>query len=168
MGDVTEHDPKLARLEAVVESLIKDALHLTTVVEKLADRVDVVALPKKTEWQVVGVAGTLLFAIGAAVMGPITWRLDTLQTGLAHLTDEFRAHEKLPLHPVGTARVNALEQAMIVRDEGQTKELDIVRREGTPITAARMSVLESEMRDVQRRLAPERSPYSLLSNGGTP
>ena len=163
-------DPKIARLEAVTESITRDAVQLTQVVAELSHTVALLAKdaaeqfrvlsndvtratgPRKVEWQIIGVAGTLIFAIGAAVMGPVTWRLDSLHDEVHALDIGFTAHEKLVGHMGVMQRVNEVKRIAEIRSDALVKELDIVRTQGTPITSSRLSVLESELTEVQRRI----------------
>ena len=163
-------DPKIARLEAVTESITRDAVQLTQVVAELSHTVALLAKdaaeqfrvlsndvtratrPRKVEWQIIGVAGTLIFAIGAAVMGPVTWRLDSLHDEVHGLDTGFAAHEKLVGHMGVMQRVDEVERIARMQSDALVKELDIVRTQGTPITSSRLSVLESELIEVKRRI----------------
>ena len=145
-------EPKVAKLEVLMESITKDAVHLAEAVERLADKVDAVAMPRAIQWQSILTAGILALSLGAAALGPILWRVDALHTDITRLSELFDSHQKLLLHPVGSARVDELEKMMLARMQELTKELDIVRTQGTPITSSRLGVLESRVDEIQRRI----------------
>lgn len=154
-------EPKVAKLETLMDTVTANVVQLAVTVERLADRVDVVAAPKAFQWQPILTAGVLVLAIGAATLAPLTQRVDRHAVLLDHLDEALTHHQALPLHPVGQARMEELEKAMQVQGQTLAKELDIVRTQGTPITSARLSVLESELAEVQRQLQRAHPAYTL-------
>ena len=160
----TGWEPKVAKLEATIEAVTRDIASLTSAVsglgqtvrdlaentakhfESLLVSVTAATGPRRTDWQVVIAAGVLVLALSAAVIAPLSQRLNEIQLGHEMLEARFYGHERLPLHPVGATRVDLLDRLINERIDTLTKEFDHVRVEGSPVTRERLSVLESLMR----------------------
>ena len=163
-------EPKIAKMEATIESVTRDIGNLAHIVqgisgtvadlakstneqfEKLLVGITTAAAPRRTDWQVVIAAAVLCLALGAAVLTPISAQIVHLDTQTEALNSQIDAHMRLPLHPVGESRVNDLEKNLTARLEELTKELDLVRTQGTPITSSRLGVLETQVIEISRRI----------------
>lgn len=66
--------------------------------------------PRKTDWQTLIAGVGLILAIGAAAFSPLLLRLNDVQNGLGRLEAREEKHEALPMHPVGMARLDAIER----------------------------------------------------------
>lgn len=118
---VASFEPRLARVEAILESVTTDISALTSAVRtqgenasaqltQLQVAVTQAAGPRKTEWSTVVAAVALILAIGAAAFAPVVLRVDELARALASLSNDHKEHTAQPMHAVGAARVDWLER----------------------------------------------------------
>ena len=161
-------EPKVAKLEATIESITKDIASLTNAVqglsstigelarntaeqfEKLAVGLSSASAPKRVDWQVLISGAVLCMTLVGAVIYPITLQIGNLKETHIRLQDIMYEHTMLPLHPIGAAKIDALQLSVDTRFASMTKELDLVRRDGSPITHARLSVLEERFRQLEQ------------------
>ena len=159
---------KVAKLEATQEACARDIVNLVAVVhglsttvtnlaqntsaqiERLAVGLAAATGPRKTDWAVLVAAGVLVLAIGNGALSPITQRVSDLQDNQVRLRQQLEDHKMLPLHPVGQARIDILDRDVNEKLMALTKELDNVREHGSPMTAARLAVVEERLRKLDR------------------
>lgn len=192
-------EPRVTRVEAQLESVVRDIGTLTSSVHELAkavqhqgENIDTqikqlsvaivqAAGPKKVDWAVIVSSLGLILTIWAATLSPLYLRLHDTSSDLIKLDDRLTSHERLKLHPVGETRIDSLEktiQIAITENEKDIKELDLklqneskllssiideklkavsdsfadVKKEGSPITRERLSVIESQIQNIRNEI----------------
>jgi uncharacterized protein HemX len=163
-------EPRVATIESELKSLTRDVGILTKDVRDLVGAVkeqsdnydaqlrkltvDLVGAsgPRPMNWGVLLNGVGLSLAIGAAVFYPMQFRITELSERADSFMAEFRAHEKLTLHPVGTAKVDALDR--LVQEEATNlekeladlrKSIDEIRLEGSPAMQVQIALMESRI-----------------------
>ena len=163
-------EPRVATIESELKSLTRDVGMLTKDVRDLVQAVKVqsdnydaqlrkitvdlvgVSGPRPMNWGVLLNGVGLSLAIGAAVFYPMNFRITEMSERASGFMKEFRDHEKLTLHPVGTAKVEALDR--LVQDEAANlekeltqlrKSIDEIRLEGSPAMQVRIALMESRI-----------------------
>ena len=169
-------EPKLAALEATVESITLNLGQLTASVqaittalgeltrhsaaqfEQLAVGVAAVAGPRKTDWAVFVAAGILILAIGNGALSPLQQRMDMLQEEQHRAMQWHDKHAALSLHPVGKARIDALDLKVNAEEAHEheqlmqiTQELAAIQHTTDPDMATRITVLESRLNALDKR-----------------
>lgn len=172
-------EPRVTRVEAQLESVVRDIGTLTVNVHELAKAVQEqgenidsqikqlsVALvqasgPRKTDWSLVISALGLILTLGAATLSPLYLRLHDTSLSVEKLDDRFTTHERLKLHPVGEARIDMLEKFIsnsITNNEKNIKELDDkLQKESTLL----LSVIDQKIKDID-------SNFSEVKRDGSP
>jgi hypothetical protein len=105
--------------------------HVEAQMRQLLVAVTAAAGPRKTEWGVIISALGVLLAIGAAAFSPLLLQLGHLQSDMHNMEISSIEHSKLPLHPVGHSRIDALELALresSVINANAIKELDTANK----------------------------------------
>ena len=159
-------EPRVAKLEAGLDILTKNVTELTTAVrdvstnleskiERLTVAVTEAQAPKKTDWSVIISAMLLVMAIGSAVFWPLNQTSQNTKFDVQTLTTKFEEHEKLTLHPVGQAKIDALGKLMDERENNyliQHKPLDDkIQRETQLMT----ELISTRLSDLDMRLQKE-------------
>lgn len=133
---VTENlEPRVAKLETGLEILTRDVTSLAQVVreqstnlehevQKLAVAVTQASGPRKTDWQTILSAIMLIMAIGSAVFWPLNQTAQNNKTDLQALTLKFEDHQKLNLHPVGSALLGRLEDQLKIHIANNVSETE--------------------------------------------
>lgn len=170
---VARNEANIESIAKTVDSLSKDVRQLTQLLQKHSEEIEAqiksllvavtsAAGPRKTDWHLVLGGVGLVLAIGAAVFSPLLLRINDLQIVVEKHSVDLRDHAKLPLHPVGETRINALETSL--RERGQTnaaniRELDTkLQKEYGVINDAmkeRVGFNASEIKDLDARLQRE-------------
>lgn len=190
-------ESRVARTEANVESIAKtvDALtrdvralsasiqdHSEQVerqIKELLVSVTTAAGPRKTDWHLVLGGVGLVLAIGAAVFSPLMLRIADARAMAEVLTQKIDAHANLASHPVGIARLDALEKILTERGVTNTaaidrldaklqKEFELsglatkemiaalknnfedVQRNGSGVTRERLAIIEQQLKAMER------------------
>lgn len=159
--DLHRHDlePRVARVEAALESVTANINALTNDVRSLGDvmreqgagverQLQALSVgiaeanaPRRTDWGTLIAAGALVLALGSAVLMPIYSSMGEMSAKLATLSTTLDRHRMLKLHPVGEARIDALEQGLRTRSADNLKQID---RLAEQIDALRMSFAKME------------------------
>jgi hypothetical protein len=155
--------PKLAALETSVEAVTRELGALAVTVQTVSTdlgafarsttehlrllAVDIASAkaPRATNWQVVVAAGVLILALSAAVIAPLSLRLNEMQITQMTNAANFAGHEKLTLHPVG--------MALIARLQDDVKQ---IRDEGSPSVRLKLAVMEERLATLSRRIPETR------------
>lgn len=151
-------EPRVAKVETQIESistslnaLTGDVRSLAGIVREHAENVEsqirslTVAVttasgPRKMEWSVVMTAIFLVMAIGTAALSPMYLRLDDTRAEAKRIDSAIHAHESLPMHQVGQARMDAL-----------TERVRRVEDDGSGITRERLAIIESWIEEQKSR-----------------
>ena len=128
-------EPRVARLETGLDILTRDVTNLAGIVreqgsnieheiQKLAVGVTQAAAPRKTDWQTILSGLMLIMAIGSAVFWPLNQTAQNNKTDIESVAADFKEHQKLNLHPVGSALLSRLEGQLIshIKDDEKVKE----------------------------------------------
>lgn len=113
-------EPRVAKLETGLEILTRDVTTLASVVreqgsnieheiQKLAVGVTQAAGPRKTDWSTIISALLLIMAIGSAVFWPLNQTSQNNKSDIQQLSQEFKNHQQLDNHPVGTALLSRIQ-----------------------------------------------------------
>lgn len=172
-------ESRVATHDAQISALTRDIRDLTDAVREQGTRVEgqiaslLVAVekaqaPRRTDWGVLISAVGLILAIGMAALGPAFWRLGRLEAAEVRAQDDIHAHERLELHPVGHAKIAALEKDLAknlaeldvklqtetslltdsIKDQVASLRAEFadVKQNGSPITRERLAVIEERQR----------------------
>lgn len=150
-------EPRVARLETSLETVMREvrevastlrgqAEHTDKQIQDLMVAVERASAPRRTDWGTFIAGVALLIAIGAAVISPVKEQQAQTKADLINAVsridrnrDELSSHERLKLHAVGEARVDALEresrmvadrllQAVDAVDKKLQKEFDLANQ----------------------------------------
>jgi len=116
-------EPRVAKLEVGLDRLTDDVRDLANVVraqgsqmegeiQKLVVAVTQAAGPRKTDWSVIISALLLVMAVGSAVFWPLNQTSENNNTDIKTMSEKFDDHQKLTLHPVGSALIQRLEDRL--------------------------------------------------------
>jgi hypothetical protein len=159
----THLEPRVARLETSMEALTRNVDSLSTNVSQLTKTIDEkfsalqvglanAQAPRRTDWGVLLSAGTLILALGAAVLIPINNASNDNKSSVQRLEQKFDEHAALPLHPIGQALVNGMQKLMDEREanyQTQHKLLDEkIQRETqlmTDLVSAKLIALDERL-----------------------
>ncbi|MEK6884908.1 MAG: hypothetical protein AABY22_35080, partial [Nanoarchaeota archaeon] len=93
-------------------------------IEKLTDLISKANSPKPISWALVISFCFFAMALGGAALSPLWMRIGDIQTNVAKQENKFSDHEKLKLHPVGEARIDAMEKSLTVLSSTNTKDIN--------------------------------------------
>lgn len=168
LEDDSNINPRIARIETELESVVRDLTLTSSAIRDLADTVQrqgqnfdeqllklhvavtQAAGPRKTEWQTIISAVTLIVAIGASAMSPLYLRLADTRTRVDQ-------HERIFSDSIQTLdnKLQNETKLVIARVEEKAdflqRQFDQVQRDGSPITRERLAVLESKIRDLKQQ-----------------
>ena len=122
-------EPRVARLETGLEVLTRNVSEMVVSIRENANttnqKIDslVVAVttaqaPKKTDWSLFISIGFFILALGSAVFWPLNKGVQDNKDSIVRNHESMVEHQKLDMHPVGMAKVEAL-----------MKDLDMTRGE---------------------------------------
>lgn len=128
-------EPRVAKLEVGLDRLTSDVQNLAVVVREQGSQMEqeiqklVVAVtqasgPRKTDWSTIFAGIMLVLAIGSAVFWPLNQTSQNSKDDIVLLRQELSNHRALNLHPVGEARINAMEQKFNDLVDNNSKNLD--------------------------------------------
>lgn len=132
--NATHLEPRVARLETGLETLTRNVSEMAVSIRENAtntnQKIDslIVAVtqaqaPKKTDWGLFISAIGLILALGAAVLIPLNNATNDNKSRMEAYHESMVEHQKMDMHPVGWAKVQALDQKY---DRAQ---LDMVERD---------------------------------------
>ena len=121
----THLEPRVARLEVGLETLTKAVNDIASTmrdnntstnakIDQLAVAVTLAGAPRKTDWSLFVSIGFFILALGSAVFWPLNKSTQDNKVAIEKYHDEMTEHMKLPLHPVGQARIDGMD---LVRTE---------------------------------------------------
>lgn len=116
-------EPRVAKLEAGLEILTKSVSELTlavrensTSMEEKIERITVAVTqaqaPKKTDWSLFISTAFLILALGSAVFWPLNKTGQDNKEEIRSTIQKFEEHQKLNLHPVGSALLQRVEEQL--------------------------------------------------------
>ena len=159
-------EPRVARLETGLECLTKAVNDIATSmrenynstnqkIDSLAIAVTNAAAPKKTDWGLFISGIGLILALGAAVLIPLNSATKDNKELINQYHESMVEHQKLPLHPVGQARIDDMEKAVdLTRVElvSRNSALDTkIQRETQLMT----DLVSSKLSDLDQRIQKE-------------
>lgn len=164
MNESTSHlEPRVARLETGLESLTKAVNDIATTIrdnnnstnikiDALAVGLANAAAPKKTDWGLFIAGIGLILALGAAVLVPLNNSTQDNKQSIEKYHEAMVEHMKLPLHPVGQARIDGMEKAidltrgeLIARDTALDTKIQRETQLMTDLISAKLIDLDSRI-----------------------
>ena len=127
-------EPRVAKLEGGLDRLADDVHELAGIVrtqgaqmeeqfQKLAVSITQAAGPRKTDWSLIISGVLLIMAIGSAVFWPLNQTSQNNKSDLQSIQQKFENHTQLPLHLVGQALLQRLEDQLKVHVESNAKTM---------------------------------------------
>ena len=163
-------EPRIVTVETELKSVTRDLGLLTKDVRELVQAVKTqgenfetqlhqvsvglasAAGPRPVNWSVMLNAVGLIMVIAGAAFFPLNSQVDDLNKRIEAQINDFQSHEKLTLHPVGASKVEDLIKVEQINYVNLKEEIialralfDEVRREGSPATRERLSILEATL-----------------------
>ena len=142
---LASHDRRLTRVETEIEAQSLNIFNLTKAVDENGRQISQLALavntamgPRKTDWHLVLGAIGLIAVLGAAAFSPMFTQIGDSKLAISALNKDLSDHQKLTMHPVGAARIDAMEvrlQTHLQEDRVTLEELDAKLRKQTEMTA---------------------------------
>ena len=135
-------ESRMAIVETGLQVLTREVGDLVSVVRVQADNtnkqiaalstsVERAAAPRATNWQTMFAGIALMMTIGGGIWFVLQERIsrsvedtEKVDTRMTRFRESFAEHEKQEMHPVGLARVQALEKASVLAAEHLTSMLD--------------------------------------------
>jgi hypothetical protein len=148
-------EPRVAKLETGLDILTQNVQNLTTAVREnsiaMEDKLERITIavtqaqaPRKTDWSIVISGIFLIMAIGSAVFWPLNQTSQNNKTEMEKMEQKFEQHQSLTLHPVGAAKVEALEISL-----GTTKQELISRDAALDSKIQRETILSLQTADTK-------------------
>jgi len=164
-------EPRVAKLETGLETLTRNVSELAAVmrenavatntkIDNLIVSVTQAQAPKKTEWGVLISAFGLILALGAAVLVPLNNSTQENKNMIEACHQVLVKHMELDMHPVGCAKVQALEKAVSLHDsaiETKVGALDLKLQKETSLA---LEASDTKIADLDLRVQRE---FNLLN-----
>ena len=91
---------------------------------QLAITVSKISVPRGADPNTLIQLGLLILAVGSIIFATLGQRITSIESVNENQTALFAAHEKLPLHPVGQARIDALEKRIDKQERDTTSAIE--------------------------------------------
>ena len=142
---------RVERLETTVETFVQNTREQFRSINASLDKIqDSLSTSKQTNWSVVIAAIVLGLAIWAAAIRPINQDVERSAMAASDL-----AHAVV----LQNDRINGIESSLRESTTKQTsdeKQIDLYRTEGTPSTAARLTLLEYRIDELQPKASSQK------------
>lgn len=174
-------EPRVAKLETGLEILTRDVATLAQVtreqginiekqIQQLAVGVTQASGPRKTDWSVIISALFLVMAISSAVFWPLNQTSQNNKVEVQALEQKISDHFKLPLHPVGQARIDQMQKTLDdtiftsqhdldALDKKLQKEIELITSEIKTQINAISAKYDKEISDLGNRLIARVNEY---------
>ena len=144
MKDMSEQNlnvgERIGRLETTVEGFHDQFRQISITLGKIQDAL---AVGKQTNWSLVIAGLFLVLAIWAAAIHPINQDVERQAVAASDLAKAVLIQNSTISEINGTLKENSTRQ---INDE---KEIDLIRTQGSPVVASRLSILEYRMDEIQ-------------------
>lgn len=156
-------EPRVARLETGLEQLSQNVNNLTSNVSRLSENIEGkfekisigiadARAPKRTDWALLISIGFFIMALGAAVLVPLNQNASNNKVNIEKYHELLLEHQKLDMHPMGLAKVEALVKdadmtkiELVKRDENLDQKIQKETQLMTDLLSARLDALDKRL-----------------------